>query len=66
MQDTESASEGGGLFLNYGSVDSDKNADLKIAAQVVEALKRRGLKTDWDGTIEKRVGVKLDWKRRRS
>jgi hypothetical protein len=65
MQDTESASEGGGLFLNYGAVDPDKNADLKIAANVVETLKRRGLETDWDGTNEKRIGVKLDWKRRR-
>jgi hypothetical protein len=66
MQDTESAVNGSGLYLNYGSVGPDEKADLKIAAEIVEALKQCGLKATWNGTIKQRIGVKLDWKRRRS
>ena len=65
MQDTESAAGGHGLYLNYGSIHSDDSASLKVAGEVVEALKRHRLKTEWNGTIEQRIGVKLDWKRRR-
>jgi hypothetical protein len=65
MQDTESAVDGGGLYLNYGSVDDGEKAALAIANEVVGALKRRGLDTDWDGSWKRRIGVKLDWKRRR-
>jgi hypothetical protein len=66
MQDTESAAEGYGLYLNYGSVGPDEKAALKIAAEAVESLKRQGLETNWNGSIRQRIGVKLDWKRRRS
>jgi hypothetical protein len=66
MQDTESAADGHGLYLNYGSVDRDEKADLKVAAEAVESLQRQGLETSWNGSIEQRIGVKLDWKRRRS
>lgn len=65
MQDTESAVEGRGLYLNYGAVQEDEAAALKIAQQVVAALKQNGLKADWDGTWAKRIGVSMDWKRRR-
>ncbi len=34
--------------------------------EIVEALQHHGLKTEWNGTIQQRIGVKLDWKRRRS
>ena len=66
MQDTESAAGGHGLYLNYGSIRSDTQASLKVAGEVVEALERHNLKTEWNGTIERRISVKLDWKRRRS
>jgi hypothetical protein len=66
MQDTESAADGGGLYLNYGSVDAGEKAALVIAGEAVESLKRQGLETNWNGSIRERIGVKLDWKRRRS
>ena len=66
MQDTESAADGHGLYLNYGSIDSDEKANVKVAALVVEVLNRHSLKTNWNGTYQQRIGVKLDWKRRRS
>jgi hypothetical protein len=65
MQDTESAAEGHGLYLNYGAVDDGEKAALKIAADTVESLKQQGLETNWNGSIRQRIGVKLDWKRRR-
>ena len=65
MQDTESAVSGDGLYLNYGSVDDSEKADLAIAGEIVQTLKQHGLRTDWNGRIQQRIGVKLDWKRRR-
>jgi hypothetical protein len=64
-QDTESAVEGHGLHLNYGSVEEGENAAVKIADEVVKALKDRGLQPSWDGTWRTRIRVALDWKRRR-
>jgi hypothetical protein len=64
-QDTESAAEGHGLYLNYGSVEDDEKAALTVATEVIEAFKRHGLNPNWDGTLQQRIGVKMDWKRRR-
>jgi len=65
MQDTESAAEGYGLCLSYGSVLDGARPALGIASQAVEVLTRFGISTFWDGTWNKRIMVKLDWKRRR-
>jgi hypothetical protein len=65
MQDTESAVEGGGLYLNYGSEEEGEQGALKVAGEIVEELHSHGLKTDWDGTVGMRIGVPLDWNRRR-
>ncbi len=65
MQDTEAAVEGQGLFLNYGAIQDGEAAALGIGNEISAALKRQGLKVDWDGTWAKRIGVRLDWKRRR-
>jgi hypothetical protein len=65
MQDTESAVEGHGLYLNYGSVDEGENNALEIAKEIVQTLKLRGLDPNWDGTWQQRISIKLDWKRRR-
>jgi hypothetical protein len=66
MQDTESAAEGYGLFLNYGSVDRGEDSALGIANEIVDALQRHGLTTLWNGSWRNRIGVQLDWKRRLS
>jgi hypothetical protein len=65
MQDTEAATDGGGLYLNYGAVEEGENAALEVAATIVSELERNGLGVDWDGSWGKRIGIKLDWKRRR-
>jgi hypothetical protein len=65
MQDTESAVEGHGLYLNYGSTIDSESAAVAVGHQIVEVLKRHNLDTDWDGSLKNRISVSLDWKRRR-
>lgn len=64
MQDTESAVDGDGLYMNYGAVEDGEEAALGIAATIVTEFERSGLTVDWDGSWGKRIGVALDWKRR--
>jgi hypothetical protein len=64
IQDTETAARGYGLLLFYGAVEKDEKQALRIANEIIDALQRQGLKTEWDGSWDKRIGVKLDWKRR--
>ncbi len=65
MQDTESAAEGDGLYLNYGACTEGEEAALAIGQEIVSRLEEHGLSTDWDGRWETRIRVDLDWKRRR-
>ena len=64
-QDTESAVDGYGLYLGYGATEEDEVAALKIARNIVAELETHGLQTHWDGTWNQRIGVTLDWKKRR-
>ena len=64
-QDTEGAVDGGGLYLNYGSVEDGEEAALGIAREIVEVLDGHGLTSDWDGSWNRRIGVLMDWQRRR-
>jgi hypothetical protein len=64
VQDTESAVEGYGLYLNYGAVEEGEAAALAVANEVVARLERHGLRVSWDGRWSRRIGVSLDWKRR--
>ncbi|WP_254913857.1 DUF6891 domain-containing protein [Sphingobium sp. Z007] len=66
MQDTEAAVEGGGLYLNYGACEEGEAAAVAIGHRIVEQLQAHGLSTGWDGRLEQRIGVALDWKKRRS
>jgi hypothetical protein len=65
MQDTESATQGCGLYLNYGSVGGTEAEGTHIGHEIVDALNRHGLKTRWDGSFSNRIFVEVDWKRRR-
>ena len=65
QQDTEGAVHNGGIHLGYGSLIDDEKADLAIATEVADALRRQGLRIKWDNSIKRRIGVELDWKRRR-
>lgn len=64
MQDTESAIDGGGLYLNYGAVTEGEAPALEVAREVTDALTQAGLRIDWDGSWGRRIGVRLDWQRR--
>jgi hypothetical protein len=64
QQDTEAAVVGDGLYLNYGACEDTSEAIIAVGQEIVQALEVKGLKTDWDGQLEKRIGVQMDWKRR--
>ncbi len=66
MQDTESAVEGHGLYLNYGACEQGEEAAVAMGHRIVAALEAQGLSTTWDGRLEQRISVSLDWKKRRS
>jgi len=64
MQDTESAVEGHGLYLNYGAVTEGEAAALAVAGEIAAEMAAAGLEVKWDGSWDRRIGVGLDWKRR--
>jgi hypothetical protein len=64
-QDTESAAEGGGLYLNYGACEEGEMAAVAVGHDIVAKLEAHGLRTDWDGSLSKRIHVSMDWKKRR-
>ncbi|MFH5803911.1 DUF6891 domain-containing protein [Alienimonas sp. DA493] len=71
MQDTESAVDGYGLCLNYGPRWEEGLTDADyaprataIGREVAAALADAGLAVDWDGSLNRRISVTLDWKRR--
>jgi hypothetical protein len=71
-QTTEAAVQGSGLWLAYGAVLPGKPSDahyaqaaVAVGHEVVRALAHEGLSSEWNGTAEKTIHVKLDWKRRR-
>lgn len=65
VQDTESAVDGGGLYLNYGAVEDGERAAIAVGREITKALRAAGLEVTWDETWAVRIHVKLDWKRRR-
>lgn len=64
-QDTAAAMECGRLFLSYGAIEEGENAAVAVGHEVAAALRRNGLRVDWDGRWEHRIAVPIDWKRRR-
>jgi hypothetical protein len=64
VQSTESAVAGGGIVLNYGAVHNNEADALAIGHEVVDTLRRHGLRPVWNGTWEQRLEVPMDWKRR--
>ena len=65
VQDTDGAVDGDDLYLNYGSSTAGEDAALAVAREIVEHLEAQGLQTTWTGSWNQRIGVQLDWKRRR-
>jgi hypothetical protein len=70
VQDTEAAVEGYGICLGYGATECAtteaeyERKSLAIAATVCEVLRKHGLSVEWNEQIEKRILVRVDWKRR--
>jgi hypothetical protein len=65
QQDTESAIEGGGVYLAFGEVEGRPEGSLAVARRAVEVLTEAGLEVRWDGVTSKRPHVALEWRRRR-
>ncbi|NUT48379.1 MAG: hypothetical protein HOV94_13870 [Saccharothrix sp.] len=59
-QDTESAVEGGGVWLAYGAFGEHADhaaADEAVAREVVAALAASGLPVEWNGSARTRIKV---------
>jgi hypothetical protein len=65
MQDTESAVEGGFLYLAFGATSGGEEGTRLIGERVASALRQAGLTVEWDGSPSRRIGVQLEWRRRR-
>lgn len=73
QQDTDALLDGStGLYLSYGAdlpADTDEaayeTAATAIGHEVAEAVRAEGLAIDWDGDLGQRIGVRIDWRRRR-
>jgi hypothetical protein len=67
QQDLEGAVRGAGLYLAFGLIDGSRTQTegAAIGRRVVDALANEGFAVEWDGTVQHRILVKLDWKRRR-
>lgn len=64
-QDTDAAVDGGGLYLNYGAVTDDDDDAVAIGRLVAQEMSAHGLTVSWSGNLRQRIGVSIDWKRRR-
>ena len=66
QQDTESAVESGSLYISYGAADATASPEENVAIgqRLHDVLHSVGLKPVWDGKINHRVGLAIDWKRR--
>lgn len=58
-QDAQSVAAGSNLYLSFGGDDP-----LTVGGEVVAALGRHGLVTRWDGTVGRRLHVRMVWQRR--
>lgn len=65
-QDTESAVEGGGVYFAYGACPpKNSNADnIAIGQELAHKMRAAGFEVSWNGKLNTRVLVLLDWRRR--
>ncbi|MDH3402385.1 MAG: hypothetical protein OES32_04100 [Acidobacteriota bacterium] len=63
MQDTESAADGGGLYLAYGPVGD--TSEVQVGKQIQGALREVGLHPQWNGEATQRIHVPMSWQKRR-
>lgn len=65
MQDTESAVEGGGLYIKYDTLSNDEAQKVAVGEAIVAALTAAGLRPEWDGDPNTGVFVRVAWRKRR-
>ena len=69
-QNTEGAVEGSGLCLSYGICREETNAEvwmpeeIEIGRRVMRVLEKHGLKVDWNGSLSRRIKIRMVWQRR--
>jgi hypothetical protein len=56
----------GNLYLSFGSIERQEPTDRAIGTVVIRTLKKNGLNVEWSGSLDERISVQIDWKRRRS
>jgi hypothetical protein len=65
IQDTESAVEGGGVYIKFGATSSDRVGNEAVGLKVTDSLTAAGLMHEWNGDPDTAVFVPLKWKKRR-
>jgi hypothetical protein len=66
QQDTERAVKNGTLFVTFDVLEKNDARAAEVGAMIVEALKRAGLVTTWNGSYLQRIAVtNLSWRKRR-
>jgi hypothetical protein len=65
MQDTQSAVDGGNIYIKYGAVSADRVEREAVALRITDALTAAGLKSRWNGDPDTAIVVKLKWRKRR-
>lgn len=65
MQDTESAVEGGGIYIKYDTLSNDEAQKVAVGEAIVAALTAAGLRPEWDGDPNTGVFVNVTWRKRR-
>ena len=65
QQDTEAAADGEGLYLAYGAGSDDAKEQLAVAEEIARKLRENGLAVEWNGQLDKRIRVTLEWRKRR-
>jgi hypothetical protein len=63
-QDTESAVDGGGLFLAYGGAALTDQSTRAVGRVIVDVLADHKLRPDWDHDVNTRIFVPMTWRRR--
>ena len=64
MQDTESAVEGGSIYIKYGAVVG--GSAVEVGQRILDSLHECRVDADWSGSANDAVKVSLaDWRKRR-
>ncbi len=63
-QDVERAVAGGELCIAFGATSGRDEDSLEVANDIIEVLSKHGFRPRWNGTIDERIFLPLNWQRR--